>query len=377
LQFAGADTRQERKVKPLLDVLVRVGGDPGLTITRVADILVDRSNGLDADTFQASVPNIGHEYTGAFKDTDGKRVEVEIDGAVRFAGVCDSARFKLLPAPLVEIEGRDYTSILIDECMSASLAAKLQGKTASGVAVAIAKAFGLTCTPTVTTKSYGEYSAFAEGVSPWEAIKDLATKEGFEAYVSPEKDLVFRKRVVPSETARVYYVPPATGRYRATGQVPEGLEFYQDKLLSLALKVKVVGFDPKRKPNHRIVYTAESKKRNRPNFKLIEIVDYTLTTPGGVQARAVAELARISLGLVTGELSVTVDAGLEPGQAILVTGPGAGPLADRYFVSRVRHGRNRLGAFTTAVSFASRPLIEARDMEVEKEKESSGGAKAW
>lgn len=351
----------------LLDVTVRM---PGVTITRVADILVDRANGFDADTFQAAVPNIGHEYTGAFKDTDGKRVEVEIEGAVRFTGMCDAARFKLLPAPLVEIEGRDFTSLLIDECMSASLAAKLQGKTASGVASAIAKAYGLTCTPTATTKHYGEYSAFAEGVSPWEVLKDLATKEGFEAFVTPAKDLVFRKRVVPSETARVYYVPPATGRYRATGQVPEMLELYQDKLLSLALKVKVIGFDPKRKPNHRIVYTAESKKRNRPNFKLIEIVDYSLTTPSAVQARAVAELERISLGLITGELSVPVDAALEPGQAISVTGPGAGPLADRYFVSRVRHGRNRLGAFTSAVSFASKPLVEARDMEVEKEPEA-------
>lgn len=357
-------------------IMLRGGGEPrpgvapdpddrDLVVEKVRSLRVERTSGLEADIFAFSIPNKNQEYTQAFKSTSGKRVEIRINGQVKFTGFCDSATFQVIPEPLLEVEGRDWTGIAIDEVMTAELAAKLQGKTASGVAIVIAKHLGWTYDVDATTEVYGEYKAFAEGVSLWEAMRDLALKEAFDAYVTPEKKLVFKPRVLPAVATRIYAVPAPSGAFSANAQVPTALSFYQDKTLTLALKVKVIGYDAKAK--RRIAYTAESKLRNRPNYRLIEIVDYTLQSAGEVRSRAMAELTQISKGLVAGELLVPVDEGLEPGQAIQIS--GAGPFSDKYYVTAVVHQQDEAGEFATGARFASKPLMESREMEIEQEPE--------
>lgn len=334
-----------------------------LVVTRVERVRVERTTGLEADIFEFSIPDPALEHTAAFKDTQGKKVEVKVKGAIRFTGFCDSAEFQMVPATRIVAEGRDWTGVAIDEVLDKDLARSLRGKTASQVMQAIASHFGWSSDITATTRVYGDYKAFTEGISIWEAVRDLTQKEGFDAYVTPEKKLVFRERKLPTETARIYGMPGSRA------QVPASMSFHQDKTLSLALKVKVIGFDEKAK--RRIVYTAESKLRNRPNYKLVTVVDYSLTSKGEVRARAEAELAEISKGLVTGELVVPVDNGVEPGQAIQIRGTGSaenGGFDGRYFVtSAVDEQAEGPGEFTTTVRFASKPLVTSQDITVGEE----------
>lgn len=348
------------------DVAVKVLLDR-LEIARVHRLRVERTTGLEADVFEAAVANPAQEYTAAFRETEGKRVELRIRGAVSFTGFCDSAGFPMVPRTLVTVEGRDWTGIAIDEVMDEGLAARLRGKTASQVSAAIAEHFGWASDVDATTRVYGDYKAFVEGLSAWEVIRDLAGKEGFDAYVTPEKVLVFKRRSLPEAASRVFAAPPAPGR-NPEGQVPSSLEFFQDKTLTLALKVKVIGYDEQAK--RRVVYTAESKLRNRPNYRLVTITDLALRSKAEVRARAEAELVAVSKDLTTGELVVPVDEELAPGQAIAVRGCGRkedGGFDDRYFVTSVVHQQEPDGEFTSSVRFASKPLVTSRDITVGEE----------
>lgn len=335
----------------------------GLLVSPVPGGRIERSAGAEADVFEARIPNVGQRYTEQLRDTDGKRVDIKLAGAVRFAGFMDSADFDVVPGAMVTLAGRDYTGILIDETMSAALAKKLRGQTASGAVGIIAREYGLTASAEATTRRYGESRAFSDGVPVWEAVRDMAEREGFDAYVTAAKVLVFKKRAVAPSPSLVLFVPPEHGPFSTTGTLPVDLRFYQDKTLSLGLKVKAIGYDEKKK--RRIVYTAESRLRNRPNYKLVEVVDYTLASKAEVRARAEAELTRISIGLVTGEATVAVADKLEPGQSVEVQNvPSFDGL---YYVERVTHEWGPQQEFVTRVAFASKPLASARDMTVGEE----------
>jgi hypothetical protein len=332
-----------------------------------ATLRVERSVGALADEFRVSIPNRGGEHTALFRSTDGKRIDVELGGRVRFRGFCDEARFRALPEPSVELVGRDFSGLLIDEVVSDSLAQAISGGVASTAVTRIARAFGMTADADRTSRVLRS-EGFAPGTSVWAVVSELAEREGFDAYVTPERVLCFKRRVLPSRPSRVVFVPAARGGVA----VPEGavaptsLEVYTAKTLALGLKVRVTGYDAAR--SRSISYTAESKKRNRPNYRVVEIVDRGLSTKAAVVARAVAALEEISKGLVTGSYSCAVDGELEPGQAIdLRFGDAAySALGGVYFVTKVVDELGGDGSFTTDVEFASRPLVDAHTEELER-----------
>jgi len=379
---------------------VRISVDE-LEIVGVRSLTVELSTGVEADMFQAGIPNVGGEYTGLFvrpwemqqtqaptpaerkKLFDGQRCEVAISGEVCFRGFVDDARMEEIPTPGIEITGRDYTGLLLDEVVSPALATAVSNVTSSTAVSRIANAFGLTPKVDRTTRVWDENQAFAAGTSVWGVVAELAGKEGFDAYVTREKELVFRKRVMPSVISRTIVVPgengdsPSERSTRGTVPIfPEELEFYTAKTMALGLKVRCTGYDPK--ANRSIVFTAESPLRNRPNYRVIEVPDRSLRTREQVSAKAWAELLRISKGLVTGRYRGPVDGKLRPGQAIEVRYQKAEgrrqneePLEGTYFVTKVKHQLTQDGEFTTEAEFASKPLaigtVEVKEVERETE----------
>jgi len=385
------------------EVVIRLRG---IEVVGVSSLYVELSTGLEADIFRARIPNPGGQYTGLFvtkgemqqralsaeerkKLFDGEQVDVEIAGEVCFRGLCDDARILAIPTPGIELTGRDFSARLIDETVSPQLSEAVSNVTSSVAVTRIANAFKLTPRVDRTTRVWGEQSAFGAGVSPWSVVAELAGKEGFDAYVTGGEggpELVFRKRVMPSTVARTITVPATEGS-RDQGiegsSVPEELEFYTAKTMGLGFKVRVVGHDPKR--NQSIVFTAESPLRNRPNYRVLEVVDRSLQTRDQVSARAWAELLGVSKGLVTGRYRGAIDGGLRPGSEVEVRyeGRGAGgegePLAGTYFVEKVRHQLSEQGEFTTEVEFASKPLASGTVEEIERatEEEKSGRLPSW
>ena len=365
------------------DVRVRIDDKEVVGVSR---LFVELSTGIEADCYRVRIPNPGREYTKDFTNVDDRRVDIELAGKVCFRGYCDEPRATEIPEPALEIAGRDFTGLLIDEVVSPALAKAVSNVTSSAAVTKIARAFKLTPKVQTTTKVWGEYQAFGAGVSVWSVAADLAGREGFDAYVTAGDggrgtgdgggpELVFRKRVVPAEVSRIFWVPALQGGVRReerggrSGAVRDCMEldFCTAMKLALGLKVKVVGYDPKR--NAPIVFMAEAPQRNRPKYKIIEIVDRSLATKALVAERARAELERISKNLVTGHWRGEVDGGLKPGQAIEARFEGQRdyPLNGVYFVTKVRHELTEDGEFTSECEFASKPLAEGKVEEVRRE----------
>ncbi|MCX7731629.1 MAG: hypothetical protein N2248_00465 [candidate division WOR-3 bacterium] len=337
-------------------------------ITRVSYLRVERTVGYEADYFSLSLPNIGGKFTALFADTEGKKVQISINQPVVFTGFCDSADFSFIPKPEISIRGRDLTGILIDETITPELSSQLKSLTASEIVQKIAQKFGFSCDVDRTTKIWSEENLFPDNTSVWAALVQLAQKEAFDLYCTPKPEIVFKKRSYPNTISRSYSIPPPEGEFLAPSSllIPQSLAISQDKTLALALKVKVIGYDPKRK--QRIVYTAESRLRNRPHYKLIEIIDHSLNTKDLVKTQAQNLLTQISKNLLTGTLTVPLDPELNPGLAISLQflGNQDQTFAGNYIITQVTHEINFDGSATSEISFASRPLAEARDMEIEE-----------
>ena len=365
-----------------------------LEIVGVNSMRVELSTGIEANAFHVRIPNPRGEYTGMFvlpqearqepitdpkersKLFDGRKAQIEIAGQVCFRGFCDDVRIEEIPLPSIELTGRDYTGLLIDEVVSPQLSAAVSNVTSSTAVTRIANAFKLTPKVEKTTKIWGENQAFAAGTPVWSVVAELAGKEGFDAYVTRDGELVFRKRVMPAVISKTIVVPALSGGARflgsprndSGGESAMELEFYTAKTMALGLKVRCTGHDPK--ANRSIVFTAESPLRNRPNYKVIEILDRTLRTRDLVSARAWAELLRISKGLVAGKWTGPVDGNLRPGDALAVKyegrRTGQEPLAGVYFVTKVTHNLAETGEFTTRAEFASKPLAMGTVEEIQR-----------
>jgi len=334
-------------------------------ITAPLRLRIELTTGIQADTFDFTIPNIGGQYSSLFLDTQGRTLTVAIDGPTTFTGICDEFEPETLPKPQLTLRGRDNTAILIDETITDTLARKLAGRTASRIVETVAAQFGFTADTEPTTKVWSDAGAFPAGSSVWSALVGLAQKEAFDLYVTPDKTIIFKKRALPTDTIRTWTVPAPTGPV-GSGPVPLELSIHQAKTLALALKVKVTGYDQAR--NRKIVFTAESRLRNRPNYKLIELVDHSLSTRALVRARAETALVEISKNLLTGRLLVPVDPQVRPGHAIQLrfAGKQDQTFAGRYFVTTAIHNLDDTGEFTTEIHFASRPLVDARDMQVDE-----------
>ncbi len=336
-------------------------------ITKVSYLRIERTIGYEADIFEFSLPNLKGEWTSLFANTEGKKVQIKIEKSLIFTGFCDSAEFQYLPEPQITLKGRDWTGILIDETITPEMSGELKNLTASQIIQKIARKFGFGARTDPTTKVWSDENLFPDGTSVWSALVQLAEKEAYDLYCTPEKEIVFKKRTLPTLITRTYSIPPPQGYYHPYGLIiPSSLVIYQDKTLALSLKVKVIGYDPKRK--QRIVYTAESRLRNRPNYKLIEIIDHSLTTKDLVKTRAQNLLTQFSKNLLTGTIITEIDPELSPGMAISLQFLGAQDqtFASTYIITRVIHQQDLQGAFTTEIEFASRPLAESRDMEVQE-----------
>lgn len=338
-----------------------------IEISKVRRLLIHKTVGFEADFFEFDINNEKDEYTDLFFGTSGEKIEIGIlppdlslrarqsaDEAIPvFRGFCDACDFIYIPERIISVKGRDYTGFLIDEIISKELAAKFSGKTASQITKIIADHYSYQSEIKSTSNVYNEEKLYSEGTSVWAVITELATKEGFDAFVTKDKKIVFQPRIIKEDIKRVYSI---TKQY---GQIPAQLEFSQDKTLSLALKVEVIGYNPKAKK--RIRYIAESPLRNRPNYKIITHRDYNLTNKEQVRLLAESLLREYSKDLIIGSMTLPVDPGLDPSDCIQIK---AVKLANKYYTTDVIHEYSTEG-FTTKLQFASKALTEARTVEQE------------
>lgn len=320
-------------------------------ITRVQSLHLGKNTRAEANDFNFTIENGGDRYTDIFYQASGELIQVEIIGTICFRGFVDTADFPYIPQEMITVSGRDYTGLLIDQIVSSELAIYFTGKTASQIVGVIADKYGFKKDLEATANTYLEDKLYAGGMPAWDVIRSLAEKEGFDAYVTKDKVVVFKKREISSNIKRVY------SPYPKLGIVPSQLEITQDKTLTLALKVQVIGYDPTQK--YRISYIAASNKCNRENYKIITVWDETLKSKKEVAARAEALLRQYSNELTTGSLIVPVDTDLEPGDGIEIKGI---KLAGKYYVTDADIDYGVQG-FLTTVKFASKVLTEAKTVE--------------
>ena len=312
---------------------------------------IEKNTQSEANIFNFTIENGADRYTNIFYQTIGELIEVGISGIVCFRGFVDNAGFKYIPQQMIEVAGRDHTGLLIDEIVSADLATRFYSKTSSQIIKLICDKYGFEADIETTGSTYLEDKAYAEGSSVWDVVRGLAEKEGVDAYVTKDKRLVFKKREIPTQTKRVYALKPTEGI------VPASLDIEQDKTLSSALKVRVIGYDPK--AEEKIVSTAESSDRKRANYKIVTVRDNTLGNKKEVTARAEALLRQYSKELVTGSLSTPLDPEVDEGDGIEIKGI---ELAGQYYVTDVIHDYGVAGK-TTELRFSSKVLSEAKTVE--------------
>jgi phage protein D len=320
-------------------------------ITKVRRLRVEKNTQAEADISEFEIDNHKDRYTKIFYETMGALLEVYIARGICFRGFVDTVGFSYFPEQTIIVAGRDYTGLLIDEIVSKDLARRFSGRTASQIVERIAQYYNFDSETDITRSVYYEEKLYAEGTSVWEVIRTLSEKEGFDAYVTKDKVIIFKKREVSSQIKRIFAMD------KREGIVPNELKFDQDKTLSLALKVKVIGYNQKSK--RRISYVAESSGRNRSDCKLVTVRDYTLKNKIEVRDRAEALLRDFSKDLTTGSLLYPVDEEMEPGDAIEIKKI---EMANRYFVTDVMHNLDSSG-FTTELRFASKVLTEAVTVE--------------
>ncbi len=319
-------------------------------ITRVQSLHIGKNTRAEANDFNFTIENGGDRYTDIFYQASGELIQVKIIGTVCFRGFVDTADFPYIPQEMITVSGRDYTGLLIDQIISSELAIYFTGKTASQIVGIIADKYGFKKDLEATANTYLDDKLYAGGMPAWDVIRNLAEKEGFDAYVTKDKTVIFKKREIPSNIKRVY------SKFVGLGIVPSQLEINQDKTLTLALKVQVIGYHP---TLGRISYIAASNKCNRENYKIITVWDETLKSKKEVAARAEALLRQYSKDLTIGSLTVPVDPDLEPGDGIEIKGI---KLAGKYYVTDVDIDYG-VDGFLTTVKFASKVLTEAKTVE--------------
>jgi phage protein D len=364
-----------------------------LEITSHVLLTIDKNIGFAADEFQFEIENSEERYTDLFYGTAGDKLGIKIQGALTFSGQVDSVSFSVHSPESIRVRGRDHTGRLCDSLVTAALTAKFKGKTDSQIVKLIATDQSYPTDLTDTTKVHSEESLPPVGASLWYVIVELAQRNGFDAWVGPDKTLHFRKRELSSDPKRVYDL----ARLRSsTLPFPlSTLSFDQDKLLSRGLKVLVIGYDPKTGKGHRvekktnplipeatskssnpllpgspgrdtqqgrrpgeIQYTAESSQRNSANYQLVVVKDYSLDTKEKVLARAEALLREYSAGLITGALTVPGDSDLEINDCIQITGSKIADLTGgKYYVIGLHHDHS-VNRFATTITFASKVLTE-------------------
>ena len=320
-------------------------------ITKARRLRIEKNTTAEADIFEFEIDNHKDRYTEIFYGTSGELIEIEIVGTVCFRGFVDAAGFSYVPEQVIDVTGRDFTGLLIDEIVSKDLARRFSGKTGSQIVEQIAKYYGFTSEVDATRNVCYEEKLYAEGTSVWEVVRTLNEKEGFDAYVTKDKKIIFKLRKISSQVKRVFALN------KKEGIVPAELHIDQDKTLSLALKVRVIGYSERAK--RRISYTAESTMRNRPNYKIVTVRDFTLKNKPEVKTRAEALLRDYSRELMIGTLSYPVDPEMEPGDAIEIKGI---ELTDIFYVTDVIHNKE-ISGFTTELKFASEVLTEAKTVE--------------
>lgn len=140
------------------------GQDPEMTLSWWAEqtaLNVEIFVGFPANTDKFTIGDLG-------KLIEGQTDDLTID----------------LVARTVRLSGRDFTARLIDT----KTTHKWQNKTASGIAIAIAKSHDLTPIVTATKKKTGKYyqldhAKLTNQQSEWDLLTYLAHEEGFQVYV--------------------------------------------------------------------------------------------------------------------------------------------------------------------------------------------------
>jgi len=367
-----------------------------LEITKHVYLTLDKIIGFAADEFEFEIENSGEKYTDRFYDTFGEKLGIQFGGAITFAGQMDTADYNPLNPQVLTVRGRDHTGKLCDSLLDQAQIDRFTGKTDSQIVKLIGDSVSFPTDLSATPRVWSEQSLFAPGASLWIAVVGLAKRNGFDAWVGPDKTIHFRKRELSTSPKRSYDAKRLAGVTVGTGEAarPCKWNFIQDKLLSRGLKVMVIGYDPKTKKGHKVTskllpeapeagagtpsllpslpgrdtqqgrrpgeisYTAAPSQRNSANYQIITVVDYSLDTKEKCMNRAEALLREYSAGLITGSLFVPGDAELEVNDCIQITGCRiAERTGGKYYVVGLRHEHSAV-RFATTIQFASKVLTE-------------------
>lgn len=367
-----------------------------LEITEHVLLTVDKNMGFAADEFEFEIENSGERYTDLFYDTAGEKLGIKFAGAITFAGQVDTVDYGALNPQVLTVRGRDHTGKLCDTLLDQAQIDRFTGKSDSAIVKLIADSVSFPVDLTATSRVWAEQNLFAPGASLWTAVVALAKRNGFDAWVGPDKTIHFRKRELSTTPKRAYDVKRLAGMTVGEGREarPCSLTFSQDKLLSRGLKVLVIGYDPKTKKGHKveskllpaapesgartpsllpslpgrdaqegrrpgeISYTAESSQRNSANYQLVVVRDYSCDTKEKCLARAEGLLREYSAGLISGSLFVPGDAELEVNDCIQITGSRiAEKTGGKYYVVGLRH-EHSAARYATTIQFASKVITE-------------------
>jgi hypothetical protein len=341
-----------------------------LTITHARRLRVHLTAESAADEFEFEIDNTDDQYTSHFSETKGQKIAIAIRPPTPnpqsssyvpvFRGLCDSIGFQYHPEQIISVQGYDYTYLLICEIVTPSLAEKFSGKSASQIVSIIAKEYGFTADVTVTRPTDLDDKPYTPGTHVWSVITEFAKKYSFDAFVTKDRVISFKPRKESTEIKRTYHFPMCLPGLDSRSQLlrPSNLEFSRNLTDSLALKVEIIGYDPKGKKG--IFYIAESPLCTRDNYKIITETHFELKTSADVKLCAENKLKEYSKDLITGSCVVPVDPELEPSDCIQFKGQSR--FAGTYYLTDVTHDCAKPG-FISILQFASKVLFEVKTKE--------------
>ncbi len=305
-------------------------------LEKVTSLEIVKNWGYDADEFSFQVPLTENVFDRIAR-AKGEEVKIFLEDRKVFSGIIDTAEFVYSDSgEIIDVTGRDWTAILQDTTADKDLVNDAKGKTASEIVKMIADKAKIKYSIQKTSKTYDERS-FSAGSALWDIVVALARMEGFNAYVTSDKVLVFRK---PLRKGIKEVFSWKTGE----GRQPLRLTIDQDKTLSLSLKVIVIGWDPQQKKEIESD-PAESPLKQRPGYKTIVVQNMSIKSKEEANYYARKLLEFYSRNYVRGELEIPLAPDFEVEDLIELK--GVGDFSGVYYVEEIRHRYDITGNITT------------------------------
>lgn len=288
-------------------------------ILEVKTLTLERESN-EADHFEAIIPNVNDRYTFDIKSIEDEPLRFYWDEKLMFTGILDQVTYTIdNEGERVRLEGRGPLAKLQDDTVE-NVLNEVCGKSAGEIARKMAESVGLKIGRIEVEDIVKDYSGLTPESTKYELLEFLQSKTGAIFWIDREGKFNFLKP--KKQEPKIEFVYP--------DKLPKRIEIYESKTLTLSFKVKVIGYDPRRK--RKIVCVAESPQRNRPNYKLITIRDYSLHTKEEVCRRAKGLLRLYSLGFVVleGEIPGFMEA--DVGDVLQLKGMD---MPERYIITKL------------------------------------------